>query len=105
MDPSCLPCIEPERFQRSKEFKREERPPSPIVADGEENEVEAILNHKGKRAQRLYLVMWKGHPITEASLEPELHLQNALVILEDYLHHVGVEDQCRRWNRGNRKKS
>ena len=32
------------RFQRSKEFKREERPPSPMVVDGEEEyEVEAIL--------------------------------------------------------------
>ena len=44
------------RFQRSKEFEREERPPSPVVVDGvEEYEVEAILRHKGKRARRLYL--------------------------------------------------
>ena len=56
------------RFQRSKEFEREERPPSPIVVDGEEEyEVEAILKHKGKGARRLYLVMWKGYPIIEAS--------------------------------------
>ena len=37
-------------------------------------EVEAILRHKGKGARRLYLVMWKGDPITEASWEPESHL-------------------------------
>ena len=83
------------RFQRSKEFEREERPPSPIVIDGEgEYEVEAILGHKGKGAQCLYLVMWKVYPITEASWEPESHLRNAPLILEDYLHRVGVEDQC-----------
>ena len=56
------------RFQRSKESEREERPPSPIVVDGEEEyEVEGILRHKGKGARRLYLVMWKGYTITEAS--------------------------------------
>ena len=41
------------RFHRSKELEREERPPSPIVFDGEEEyEVEAILKHKDKGAQR-----------------------------------------------------
>ena len=77
-----------------------------MVADGEEEyEVEAILKHKGKGAQRLYLVMWKGYPITEASWEPESHLRNPLLILEDYLRCIRVEDQ--RWvqNRGNWKKS
>ena len=65
-----------------------------MVADGEEEyEVEAILRHKGKRAQRLYLVMWKGYPITKSIWEPEPHLQNAPLILEDYLHCVGAEDQ------------
>ena len=39
-----------------------------MVVDGEkEYEVEVIVRHKGKRAVRLYLVMWKGYPITEAS--------------------------------------
>ena len=37
------------RFHRSKEFEREERPPSPMVVDAEEGyEVEAIIKHKGK---------------------------------------------------------
>ena len=85
------------RFQRSKEFKREERPPSPIVVNGEEEyEVEAILRHKGKGARCLYLVMWKGYPITEASWELESNLPNAPLILEDYLHRVRVEDQHQR---------
>ena len=48
------------RFHKSKEFEREERPPSPVVVDGEEEyEVEVILRHKGRGVQRLYLVMWK----------------------------------------------
>ena len=56
------------RFHWWEEFERRERPPSPIVVDGEEEyEVEAILKHKGKGARPLYLVMWKGYPITEAS--------------------------------------
>ena len=56
------------RFHRSEEFKRVERLPSPIVANGEEEfKVEAILRHKGTCAQRLYQVLWKGYPITEAS--------------------------------------
>ena len=94
------------RFHRSEEFEREERPPSPIVVDGEEEyEVEAILRHKGKGARRLYLVMWKGYPITEASWEPESHLRNAPLILEDYLRRVGVDQQRRRRNRGSRKTS
>ena len=57
------------RFQRSEVFEREEIPPSPVVVNGEEEyEVEAILRHKGKGAWRLYLVMWKGYPITKAKL-------------------------------------
>ena len=56
------------RFQRSKEFEREERSPSPVMVDGEEEyEVEAILRFEGKGARCLYLVMWKGYSITEAS--------------------------------------
>ena len=37
-----------------------------MVVDGEEEyEVEAILRHTGKGARHLYLVMWKGYPITD----------------------------------------
>ena len=73
-----------------------------MVVDGEEEyEVEAILRHKGKGARRLYLLMWKGYPITEASWEPESHPQNAPLILGDYLLHVRAKDQRWRQNRGN----
>ena len=94
------------RFKRSEEFEREEQPPPPMMVEGEEEyEVEAILRHKGKGAPRLYLVMWKGYPITEASWEPESHLHNAPLILEDYLRHVGTQDQRRRRTRGNQRSS
>ena len=43
------------RFHGSEEFERVERPPSPIVFDGEEEfEVEAMLRQKGTGARRLY---------------------------------------------------
>ena len=73
-------------------------PPSPIVVDGEEGfEVEAILRHKGTGAQRLYQVLWKGYPITEASWEPESHLRNAPQIFEDYLGCVATTIGRQRW--------
>ena len=83
-----------------------ERPPSPVVVDGEEEfEVEAILRHKGSGARRLYQVLWKGYPITEASWEPESHLRNAPQILEEYLRRVASETSVRRRqrNRGSRR--
>ena len=77
-----------------------------MVVDGEEEyEVEAILKRKGKGGQRLYLVILKSYPIIEASWELESHLQNAPLILEDYLRHVGAEVQCQWPTRGNRKKN
>ena len=77
------------RFNRSTEFVRVERPPSPIVIEGEEEyEVEGILRHKGEGASRRYLVLWKGYPLTEASWEPVSHLEHAPLILEEYLRKV-----------------
>ena len=72
-----------------------------VVDDEEEYELETILKHRIKEAQRLYLVMWKGYPIIESSWEPESHLQNASLILDDYLRHVGPEDQRCSQTRGN----
>ena len=94
------------RYYLPEEFERVERPPSPVVADSEEEfEVEAILRHKGSGTRRLYQVPWKGYPITEASWEPESHLRNAPQILEEYLHRVAAETSLRRrqWNRGSRR--
>ena len=84
------------RYTRSTEFSQAESPPPPIlVDDAEEYEVEGILRHTGKGASRRYLVLWKGYPVTEASWEPESHLQNAPQILEDYLRRVAESDKRR----------
>ena len=73
------------------------------MVDGEEEyEVEAILRHKGKGARCLYLVMCKGYPITEARWEPKSHLHNAPLILEDYLRHIGDQEQRQHQTKGNR---
>ena len=81
------------RYHRSTEFERTEKPPPPVMVEGEEEyEVEAILRHKGTKSRRLYLVLWKGYPVTEASWEPESNLQHAPRILEDYLRRIATVD-------------
>ena len=83
-----------------------EQPPPPVLVKGEEEyEVESILRHKGKGASRLYQVLWKGYPITEASWEPESNLLNAPDILEDYLRRVAEADNQRPRTRGGRRRS
>ena len=73
-----------------------EKPPPPILVDGEEEyEVEAILRHKGTKTRRLHQVLWKGHPITEVFWEPELYLRNASSLLEDYLRRVAASESKR----------
>ena len=82
------------RYKRSPEFDRTELPPPLVLVDREkECEVEAILRHKGQGARRLYQVLWKGYPITEASWELESHLQNAPQILADYLRQLAIDQR------------
>ena len=86
---SSLKC-----YIRHPEFEREEEPPPLVLVDGDlEYEVEAILWHRSTGAQRRYLVVWKGYPLTEATWEPESHLVNAPEILVDYLCHVAAQRQ------------
>ena len=63
------------------------RPPPDIVDGEEEQEVEAILNHRsrGRTKKRWeYLVAWTGMESAENSWEPESHLKNAPEILNRY---------------------
>ena len=85
------------RYIRSEEFLREvESPPPVLVGDTLEYEVEGILRHQGKGAQRRYLVLWKGYPLHETIWEPESYLANALDILEEYLRCVLARTRERR---------
>ena len=82
------------RYLRSNEFVREVEPPPPLLVEGVlEYEVEGILRHKSKGARRRYLVLWKGYPLSEATWEPEAHLDHAPRILEEYLRRVNHSDQ------------
>ena len=77
-----------------------EPPPSVLVGDTLEYEVEGILRHQGTGAWRQYLVVWKGYPLTEATSGHESHLTNAPDILEEYLHWVEARNRGKRCNGG-----
>ena len=52
------------RYQWSEQFVREVQPPPPDLVEGVlEYEAKGILRHKGKGAQRRYLVLWKGYRV------------------------------------------
>jgi hypothetical protein len=53
------------------------RPPPDIVDGEEEYEVERVLEHKGNKRKRSYLIKWKNYPISEATWEPKKNLKHA----------------------------
>ena len=59
-----------------------------LVDEEEEYEVKGILRHKRGGAWSHYLMLWKDYPLAEVTYEPESHLTNAPLILEDCLHCV-----------------
>lgn len=59
-------------------------PPSLLVADRHEWEVEEILDHKFSRRTLLYLVKWKGYSVHDATWEPESNVANAPDLLQQY---------------------
>ena len=59
-------------------------PPLDIM-DGEEvYQVETILKHRKRKQGYQYLIKWEGHPITEASWEPESAFSDNGDLLNDY---------------------
>ena len=46
------------------------RPPPDIINELEEYEVESIINHRGGKRRREYLVKWVGYPSSENTWEP-----------------------------------
>ena len=70
-------------------------PPPELVDRNLEYKVEAILQHRGKGAERQYLVSWKGHDLSKATWEPESHLANAPDVLADYMCYLKAEEQSK----------
>ena len=59
-------------------------PPSDVINNEEEYEVEAILSYKGPNSQRLYLTAWKGYPSSENTWEPKVNLHHSTIFLNTY---------------------
>ena len=90
------------RYLQPDEFIREVEPPPPkLVERVLEYEIEGILRHRGKGVRRRYLVLWKGYPLEEATWEPEMHLDHAPEVLEEYLRRVNKQERSTR-TRGRR---
>jgi hypothetical protein len=59
--------------------------PLPDIINGEEEqEIEAIVTHRGSSSRRSYYVKWKGFPSSENEWMTEHQLGNAPDILSDY---------------------
>jgi len=59
-------------------------PPPDIIDGEEEQEIEAIVAHRGSSSRRSYYVKWKGFPSSENEWMTERQLGNAPDILSDY---------------------
>ena len=66
------------------------RPPSDLIEDEEQWEVEAIIGHKKWGRGHRYLVKWTGYPTSKNTWQSAEDLKDASEILSDYqqLHHL-----------------
>jgi hypothetical protein len=62
----------------------EDHPPSDIVQGEEEYEVEVILDHRGGKCRRQYLVKWKGYPSSDTTWELRQALHHAPDVVNCY---------------------
>jgi hypothetical protein len=63
--------------------------PAPELIKGEEEyEVEDILDHRGGKRRRQYLVKWKGYPLSDATWEPKSSLCHAPDVILRYEHRL-----------------
>ena len=67
------------------------RPPPDVIEDHEEQEVEAIINHKKVRGKYQFYVTWLGFPSNENEWLPEEDLVNAPEVLKTYKERHGLD--------------
>lgn len=60
------------------------RPPPDLIDGEEEQEIEAIINHRSRRSGKQYLVTWLGFPTEENEWLDESDFDNAQSILKEY---------------------
>jgi len=65
--------------------ERDQKPPEPVIVDdGEEFEVEEIVDVKMRHRKKQYLVKWKGYPEYENTWEPLRNLPNAREAIREF---------------------
>jgi len=57
------------------------RPPPELINKEDEYKIEEIFSHKKSRNWLLFLVKWKGYPLSESLWEPAANLQNVQQLL------------------------
>ena len=64
---------------------------APCNSVEDEYEVEQILDHQDegsgsgcRRKERRYLVLWKGHPVEDATWEPQANLKQSSALVKRY---------------------
>jgi hypothetical protein len=62
----------------------EDHPPPDVIQGEEEYEVETILDHRGGKRRRQYLVKWKGYPSSDTTWEPRRALRHAPDVVNRY---------------------
>jgi hypothetical protein len=74
-----------DRYIESDIPTRVQPPPPSVVIDNQvEFEVEEVLDSKFMRKRLFYLVKWKGYPVSDNSWEPLDHLPNAKDLVDSF---------------------
>jgi hypothetical protein len=73
-------------YQKDTEFNREQQPPPTVIIDNqEEYEVEEVLNVKTVKKRRHFLIKWKGYLLHEATWELESNLTHCKDLLNEFI--------------------